>query len=195
MMSCAGDLHVIIHTYVSICIHAYTYPYIYISFYICNNFLSSVDTHMYKPIWMHIHMDITIRHVFSSLSRSDEFLNFCVHYLCLWLGLCVLRRTNRQDYETLFPVVILIKHHHHHHRQGVMKQGKDRGSKKEVRGFWSDVVASPYFSIGVDCETANKYAEGLFEIYNKVYIDICIYIYMCISIFIYARVNLFSMNV
>jgi hypothetical protein len=76
-----------------------------------------------------------------------------------------------------------------------MKQGKDRGSKKEVRGFWSDVVASPYFSIGVDCETANKYAEGLFEIYNKVYIDICIYIYMCISIFIYARVNLFSMNV
>jgi hypothetical protein len=29
------------------------------------------------------------------------------------LGLCVLRRTYRQDYETLFHVVILIKHHHH----------------------------------------------------------------------------------
>jgi hypothetical protein len=42
-------------------------------------------------------------------------LNFCVHYLCLWLGLCVLRRTHRQYYETLFPVIILRKHHHHHH--------------------------------------------------------------------------------
>jgi hypothetical protein len=30
------------------------------------------------------------------------------------LGLCVLRSTYRQDYETLFPVVILSKHHHHH---------------------------------------------------------------------------------
>jgi hypothetical protein len=30
-----------------------------------------------------------------------------------WLGLCVLHRTYRQDYETLFHVVILSKHHHH----------------------------------------------------------------------------------
>jgi hypothetical protein len=32
---------------------------------------------------------------------------------------------------------------------GVMKAGKDKGAKKEVRGYWSDVVASPYFSIGI----------------------------------------------
>jgi hypothetical protein len=31
-----------------------------------------------------------------------------------WTGLCVLRRTCIQDYETLFHVVILSKHHHHH---------------------------------------------------------------------------------
>jgi hypothetical protein len=30
------------------------------------------------------------------------------------LGLCVLRRIYRQDYETLFHVVILSKHHHHY---------------------------------------------------------------------------------
>jgi hypothetical protein len=40
---------------------------------------------------------------------------FCVHYL--WTGLCPLRRTCRQDYETLFHVVILSKHHHHHHHR------------------------------------------------------------------------------
>jgi hypothetical protein len=33
-----------------------------------------------------------------------------------WLVLCVLRRTYRQDYETLFHVVILSKHHHHMYR-------------------------------------------------------------------------------
>jgi hypothetical protein len=43
-------------------------------------------------------------------------VNFCVHYLCFWLGLCVLRRTYRQDYETLLHVEILSKHYHHHHQ-------------------------------------------------------------------------------
>ena len=39
----------------------------------------------------------------------------------------------------------------------------------QVLGYWGDIVASPYFSFGVDCETPNKYAEGLYEILNKVY--------------------------
>jgi hypothetical protein len=43
----------------------------------------------------------------------------CFYFLCsllmsYWTGLFVLRRTCRQDYETLFHVVILSKHHHHH---------------------------------------------------------------------------------
>jgi hypothetical protein len=38
----------------------------------------------------------------------------------------------------------------------------------QVLGYWGDIVASPYFSFGVDCETPNKHAEGLFEILNKV---------------------------
>eukprot|EP01036_Dinobryon_divergens_P031277 gene31277-40647_t len=51
--------------------------------------------------------------------------------------------------------------------EGVMKKGKDKGIKKEVSGYWGDIVCSPYFSFGIDCETADKFSEGLFEIYNK----------------------------
>jgi hypothetical protein len=36
-----------------------------------------------------------------------------------------------------------------------------------VRGYWGDIVCSPYFAFGVDCDTPNPHAEGLFEIYNK----------------------------
>ena len=38
----------------------------------------------------------------------------------------------------------------------------------QIMGFWGDIVCSPYLSFGVDCEVPNKYAEGLFEILNKV---------------------------
>lgn len=51
--------------------------------------------------------------------------------------------------------------------EGYIKQGKEKGQKKEVKGFWGDIVISPYFSFGIDCETNNKYSEGLFEIINK----------------------------
>lgn len=36
-----------------------------------------------------------------------------------------------------------------------------------MKGFWGDIVISPYFSFGIDCETNNKHSEGLFEIINK----------------------------
>ena len=52
--------------------------------------------------------------------------------------------------------------------EGVMKKGKDKGIKKEVRGFWGDIVGSPFFSFGVDCDVPNKLAEDLYEIHNKV---------------------------
>lgn len=52
--------------------------------------------------------------------------------------------------------------------EGFLKHGRDKGLKKEVMGFWGDIVCSPYFAFGVDCDTPNKFAEGLFEIYNKV---------------------------
>jgi dynein assembly factor 3 len=78
--------------------------------------------------------------------------------------------------------------------EGFMKKGKEKGLKKEVTlaaviarlvvrssyacykrlkylqvmGFWGDIVASPYFAIGVECDTPNKHAEGLYEIVNKV---------------------------
>lgn len=51
--------------------------------------------------------------------------------------------------------------------EGTMKNGKEKGHKKEIMGFWGDIVCSPYLSFGIDCEVPNKYAEGLFEILNK----------------------------
>jgi hypothetical protein len=48
-----------------------------------------------------------------------KLLHKCFELLCSLLmpyrlGLCVLRRIYRQDYESLFHVVILSEHHHHH---------------------------------------------------------------------------------
>eukprot|EP00598_Pedospumella_elongata_P001843 CAMPEP_0184974752 /NCGR_PEP_ID=MMETSP1098-20130426/6140_1 /TAXON_ID=89044 /ORGANISM="Spumella elongata, Strain CCAP 955/1" /LENGTH=593 /DNA_ID=CAMNT_0027497375 /DNA_START=40 /DNA_END=1821 /DNA_ORIENTATION=- len=51
--------------------------------------------------------------------------------------------------------------------EGFMKKGKEKGLKKEVKGFWGDIVCSPYFAIGIDSDTPNKHAEGLYEIQNK----------------------------
>jgi hypothetical protein len=51
--------------------------------------------------------------------------------------------------------------------EGIMKHGKEKGLKKEIRGFWGDIVCSPYFGFGIDCETPGKFEEGLFEILNK----------------------------
>eukprot|EP00520_Triparma_pacifica_P001167 CAMPEP_0118655716 /NCGR_PEP_ID=MMETSP0785-20121206/13090_1 /TAXON_ID=91992 /ORGANISM="Bolidomonas pacifica, Strain CCMP 1866" /LENGTH=525 /DNA_ID=CAMNT_0006548499 /DNA_START=101 /DNA_END=1675 /DNA_ORIENTATION=+ len=50
---------------------------------------------------------------------------------------------------------------------GTLKKGKEKGIKKEIRGFWLDVVVSPYSAFGVECERVNEYAEGLFQILNK----------------------------
>ncbi len=36
-----------------------------------------------------------------------------------------------------------------------------------VRGFWLDVVVSPYVPIGIDCYRVNKFAEDLFHIQDK----------------------------
>ena len=77
--------------------------------------------------------------------------------------------------------------------EGMMKKGKDSGHKKEVKGFWGDIVSSPYFSFGIDVDARivdkndkkalaeaivstnagtgaaqlHKPVEGLFEIMNK----------------------------
>lgn len=37
-----------------------------------------------------------------------------------------------------------------------------------MKGFWVDIIGSPYFAVGIDCETTSKKAESLFEIHNKV---------------------------
>jgi hypothetical protein len=42
------------------------------------------------------------------------FYFLCSLLMPYWTGFCVFRMTCRQDYETLFHVVILSKHHHHY---------------------------------------------------------------------------------
>jgi dynein assembly factor 3 len=51
--------------------------------------------------------------------------------------------------------------------EGFLKEGKEKGMKKEVKGYWGDIVASPYFSYGIDTDISNKLSEGLFQILNK----------------------------
>jgi mannosidase alpha-like ER degradation enhancer 1 len=63
-----------------------------------------IDVHTGQ--WLEGHTSIGIK-LFYKL-RIVVFITYG-----FWLGLCVLRRIYRQDYETLFHVVILSKHHHH----------------------------------------------------------------------------------
>jgi dynein assembly factor 3 len=51
--------------------------------------------------------------------------------------------------------------------EGTIKAGKDKGLKKEIKGYWNDIVCSPYMAFGIDCDTPNLLTEGLFEIWNK----------------------------
>jgi len=52
--------------------------------------------------------------------------------------------------------------------QGIMKKGRDRGLKKELKGYWSDILNSPYLSFGVDADAAgDERAEALFDVFNK----------------------------
>ena len=48
----------------------------------------------------------------------------------------------------------------------------------KVQGFWGDIVCSPYFAIGIDSYDANKYAQGLYEILNKVLILLSCILYI-----------------
>lgn len=60
--------------------------------------------------------------------------------------------------------------------EGMMKTGPDRGLKKEMLGYWSDVTSSPFYSFGINTSPSiststnknnNSFIEGLFEIVNK----------------------------
>lgn len=51
--------------------------------------------------------------------------------------------------------------------EGFLKTGKEKGTKKEVLGYWGDIVNPPYYSFGVHCDINNDYSRSLFEIYNK----------------------------
>ena len=46
-------------------------------------------------------------------------------------------------------------------------EGKEKGRSMMRRGYWCDLVCSPFVSVGLDCATPNEHAEELFDIYNQ----------------------------
>ena len=41
-------------------------------------------------------------------------------------------------------------------------EGKEKGRSMMRRGYWCDIVCSPFVPVGLDCETPNDHAEELF---------------------------------
>jgi len=37
--------------------------------------------------------------------------------------------------------------------EGVMKNGKDKGHKKEIKGYWGDITTGPHVNFGIDADT------------------------------------------
>lgn len=51
---------------------------------------------------------------------------------------------------------------------GMMKAGRDRGMRKEVKGYWLDILVGPYIALGVECyRNGDSGIEALFRILNK----------------------------
>jgi len=51
--------------------------------------------------------------------------------------------------------------------EGVMKAGPDHGLKKQVQGYWLDILVGPFVAFGVDCDRRDTRANDLFHIVNK----------------------------
>jgi hypothetical protein len=95
------------------------------------------------------------------------------------LGLCVLRRTCRQDYETLFHVVILSKHHHQDDMtfeqiMEIVEIRKVRSDKRKEKIF--NKVLNALGHIGIDIHTC-----------LCIYIYICMYMYTLTYVCIYIK--------
>ena len=44
---------------------------------------------------------------------------------------------------------------------------REAGQRKLRKGYWGDIRVGPFLSFGVDCETPNDLAKGLFKIVGK----------------------------
>lgn len=51
--------------------------------------------------------------------------------------------------------------------QGTIKSGQSRGTSKDVKGYWLDILNGPYVSHGVEVDSEHMYARGLLEVLNK----------------------------
>ena len=51
----------------------------------------------------------------------------------------------------------------------LLRQGKERGKSTLRRGFWCDVITSPYYALGIACHApkSDKAAQDLFDITGR----------------------------
>jgi hypothetical protein len=99
-------------------------------------------------------------------------INICSLLMPHRLGLCVLRRVYRQDYENLFRVVILSKHHHNIY--------KSLGGDAAILDG-TDIYIYIYIYI---------FIYIYIYIYIYVNIHICMYIHLCMYIYIHIYISL-----
>lgn len=51
--------------------------------------------------------------------------------------------------------------------KGMSKSGRDRGISKDVKGYWLDIINSPYVSHGLEVDSQHAFAESLFDVLNR----------------------------
>jgi hypothetical protein len=114
----------ILFIYSYICTYIFIYNYIYTCTFIYNYIYTYKQgdvnvadlTEIPVDRYVHVYIYVNCLQIYICIRQCFEFL--CSLLMPNWLGLCVLRRTCRQNrlYETLFhTVIILSKYHHHHH--------------------------------------------------------------------------------
>jgi hypothetical protein len=106
------------------------------------------------------------------------------------LGLCVLRRTYRQDYETLFYLLILSKHHHYHDYLHFRSQFQTI-STYMINTYLYTYIYTCIFTCNFDLISKSNDQIKHLHRYNKyahLYIDMYTYIYIHIHTYIYIQV-------
>ena len=51
--------------------------------------------------------------------------------------------------------------------EGIMKSEAHVGTKRQILGYWMDIVVSPYVTFGIDCDRTRSFADSLFHVINQ----------------------------
>lgn len=53
------------------------------------------------------------------------------------------------------------------------------GEKHARRGYWGDIIVSPYVAIGIKCED-----ESFFKKANRNFVKVCVHVLLCLNKYI-----------